>query len=232
MIPFRDNIPSRRYPLVTMAIILGNVAVFAYQFSLPSETLEGFLFLYGVVPAKLRLIGQYPVEVFTNLGTSTLATMFLHGSVFHLLGNMWYLWVFGDNVEDRIGSFRFLLFYLLCGLLASATHVLSNLDSQIPTIGASGAVAGVLGAYLVSYPFARILTLIPLFLFWPIVQLPAILVLGSWFLVQLLNGTASLSGATNMMSGVAWWAHIGGFVAGLFPIAVFAPHPTRRYYWG
>ena len=105
------------------------------------------------------------------------------------------------------------------------------MDSQIPTIGASGAVAGVLGAYLVSYPFARVLTLIPLFLFWPIVQLPAILVLGSWFLVQLLNGTASLSGAANMMGGVAWWAHIGGFVAGLFLVAIFAPRPARRYYW-
>ena len=102
MIPFRDNIPSRRYPLVTVAIILGNVAVFVYQLSLPSQTLEGFLFLYGVVPAKLRHIGQYPVQVFTDLGTSTLAAMFLHGGLFHLLGNMWYLWVFGDNVEDRI----------------------------------------------------------------------------------------------------------------------------------
>ena len=231
MIPFRDNIPSRRYPLVTVAIILGNVAVFTYQLSLPSETLEGFLFLHGVVPAKLRLIGQYPVEIFINLGTSTLAAMFLHGGVLHLLGNMWYLWVFGDNVEERMGSFRFLLFYLLCGILASVTHVLFNLDSQIPTIGASGAVAGVLGAYLVSYPFARVLTLIPLFLFWPIVQLPAILVLGSWFLVQLLNGTASLSGAASMMGGVAWWAHIGGFVAGLSLVAVFASRPARRYYW-
>ena len=231
MIPFRDNVPSRGYPIITVLIIVANITVFLYQFFLPSEALDRFLFEYGVVPAKLQLIGQHPVQVTTGLGVSVLASMFLHGGLFHLVGNMWYLWIFGDNTEDRMGSIRFFFFYFLCGILATWTHILFNLDSQIPTIGASGAVSGVLGAYLVSYPFARVLTLVPLFLLWPVVELPAILVLGSWFFIQLLNGTASLGETSQLMSGVAWWAHIGGFVSGTALIGMFARRPVRRYYW-
>ena len=157
--------------------------------------------------------------------------MFLHAGWFHLIGNMWFLWIFGDNVEDRLGHFRFLVFYLICGALASLAHILFNLNSVIPSVGASGAVAGVLGAYLVTYPFARVLTLIPLFFLWPVVELPAILVLGFWFLVQLLNGTAPVAVASETAGGVAWWAHIGGFLAGIVLLLILAKPPTRRYYW-
>ena len=238
MIPFRDNVPSRGYPIITILIIAANITVFMYQFLLPSEALNRFLFEYGVVPAKLQLIGQQPVQITTGFGLSILASMFLHGGLFHLIGNMWFLignmwflWIFGDNIEDRMGSIRFLFFYFLCGILATWTHILFNLDSQIPTIGASGAVSGVLGAYLVSYPFARVLTMVPLFLLWPVVELPAILVLGSWFLIQLLHGTASLGETSQLMSGIAWWAHIGGFISGTVLIGMFARRPVRRYYW-
>jgi membrane associated rhomboid family serine protease len=144
---------------------------------------------------------------------------------------MWYLWIFGDNVEDRMGHFRFLVFYLLCGLLAGGAHLLFNLESSIPSIGASGAVAGVLGAYLLSYPFARVATIIPLFLLWPIVELPAVLVLGVWFLVQLSSGFAALSVAAQAAGGIAWWAHIGGFLSGMLLIGIFARPVRRRYEW-
>ncbi len=231
MIPFRDNIPSRRYPFITVGLILANAAVFLYEVSLSPENLSALIDTSGVTPARLSLAGQGPVENVGVFFASSLSGMFLHGGWFHLIGNMWYLWIFGDNVEDRIGHLRFLIFYLLCGALASLTHILFNLDSSIPSVGASGAVAGVLGAYLISYPFARVLTLVPLFLTWPVVELPAVLVLGFWFLVQLLNGTASVVVATETVGGIAWWAHIGGFLSGVVLILMLAKAPERRYYW-
>ncbi|MFB3906570.1 MAG: rhomboid family intramembrane serine protease [Acidobacteriota bacterium] len=231
MIPFRDNIPSRRYPLITLLIIVVNVLVFFYQLSLPTRALEQFVSLYGVVPARLQLTGQYPVQVFSMTFTALFVSMFLHGGWLHLIGNMWYLWIFGDNVEDRMGHFRFLLFYLLCGIAASSAHIVFNLHSRVPSIGASGAIAGVLGAYVLSYPFARVLTLVPFLIVWPVVELPALLVLGSWFFVQLLNGSAAITTTTETAGGVAWWAHIGGFVAGMILLAVFAQKRPRRYTW-
>ncbi len=231
MIPFRDNIPSRRYPLVTLLIIIVNVLVFLYQVSLPRHALEQFVSLYGVVPARLQLTGQYPAQVLSLTLTALFVSMFLHGGWLHLIGNMWYLWIFGDNVEDRMGHFRFLLFYLLCGLAASSAHIFFNLNSRVPSIGASGAIAGVLGAYVLSYPFARVLTLVPFLIVWPVVELPALLVLGSWFLVQLLNGSAAIIGSSETGGGVAWWAHIGGFLAGMILLAVFAQKRPRRYTW-
>jgi len=231
MIPFRDNIPSRRYPLITLLIIIVNVLVFLYQLSLPAQALQQFVSLYGVVPAKLQLTGQYPVQVLGMTFAALFVSMFLHAGWFHLIGNMWYLWIFGDNVEDRMGHFRFLLFYLLCGVAASSAHVAFNLNSRVPSIGASGAIAGVLGAYLLSYPFARVLTLVPFLIIWPVVELPALLVLGSWFIVQLLNGSAAIAQTTETAGGVAWWAHIGGFVAGMILLAVFAQKRPRRYTW-
>lgn len=231
MIPFRDNVPSRRYPIITVSLIVTNIAVFVYQLSLPPEMMERFFFQYGVVPAKLHSIFQAPSVVLTGLGTSFFSSMFLHGGLIHLIGNMWYLWIFGDNVEDRMGPVRFCIFYLLCGVLAGLAHIIFNFNSPLPSIGASGAVAGVLGAYLVSFPFARVLTLVPFFFFFPIVELPAILVLGFWFFVQLFNGTAAMSAASSALGGVAWWAHIGGFLAGMVLVGSFAQRPVRRYYW-
>ncbi len=231
MIPFRDDVRARAFPLVTLGIILVNIALFFYEVSLPAPVLESFISQNGVVPARMGFFSQAPGAVLAFTGRTVLWSMFLHGGWFHLLGNMWYLWIFGDNVEDRMGHFRFLVFYLACGACASAAHIFLNLDSRIPSIGASGAIAGVLGAYLVSYPFARVMTIIPLFLFWPIVELPAIVVLGGWFLVQLLNGTASVGATAETVGGIAWWAHIGGFLAGVLLINVFAKPTPRRYQW-
>ncbi len=159
-------------------------------------------------------------EVISQSGIDLFTSMFLHGGWIHLLGNMWFLWIFGDNVEDLLGHLRFLFFYLCCGVAGSLCHIFFNTGSTIPSIGASGAIAGVLGAYLVSFPFARVLTLVPLFLFWPIIELPAIFVLGSWFLVQLLNGAASLDPRLGANYPVAWWAHIGGFLSGIILLGV------------
>lgn len=232
MIPFRDDVPAKQFPVITVLIILANLGAFLYQLTLPPPELERFIFQFGVVPAELLSVGQsltaHPVSVPLSIVTS----MFLHGGWLHLIGNMWYLWVFGDNVEDRMGHSRFLFFYLISGVVASSVHVFFNPDSLLPTIGASGAVAGVLGAYLLSYPFARILTIIPLFIFWPVVELPALLVLGFWFLLQLINGAVAAAVDTGEVGGVAWWAHIGGFVAGMILIGIFAKRPVQRYSWG
>src|SRR5690606_1426563 len=228
MIPFRDNVAARRYPVMTVSLIVLNVAVFLYEITLPPARLEALVLSYGTVPAYFApgaAEGQGLPVAFLPLFTS----MFLHGGWLHGMGNMWYLWIFGDNVEDRMGHFSFLVFYLLCGLAGGLAHVVFNLSSTIPSIGASGAVAGELGAYLISYPFARILTIVPLFFFWPIIELPAILVLGSWFLIQFLYGTMALGSTTaEAMGGVAWWAHIGGFLTGILLLRFFASSPSHR----
>ncbi|MCZ6484651.1 MAG: rhomboid family intramembrane serine protease [Acidobacteria bacterium] len=230
MIPFKDNVPSRLFPVITVVLILANVAAFLYEMSLPSAVLDDFFFSYGIVPYRLQVSGQSLIPLFAYMGSSLVTAMFLHGGFIHLLGNIWYLWIFGGSVEDRMGPFRFLLFYLLCGILAGGVQVLFNLNSRIPTIGASGAVAGVLGAYLISYPLARVSTLLPFLIVWPVVELPAMLLLGFWFFVQLLNGTASIGAASGMTGGVAWWAHIGGFLSGVILIWLFAREPARRDY--
>lgn len=228
MIPFKDSVPSRRFPLMTITLILTNVVVFIYELSLSREGFNNLIGTYGVIPSKLQLVGHNPPVVLTEITISILTSIVLHAGFVHLLGNIWFLWIFGDNVEDRMGPIRFLFFYLLCGILAGVTHIIFNIDSPVPTIGASGAVAGILGAYLISYPFARVLTLLPFFIIWPVVELPAILVLGFWFVVQLFNGTAAIGSTADVMGGVAWWAHIGGFVSGIFLIALFSNRPLQR----
>jgi membrane associated rhomboid family serine protease len=222
MIPFKDNIPSRRFPFMTMMIIIANIAALIYEMSLPWEGLDNLIGSYGVVPSKLQQVGHDPLGVLGKMAGSLVSSTLLHAGFVHLLGNMWYLWIFGNSIENRMGPVRFLLFYLSCGMTAGLTHIVFNLNSPIPTIGASGAVAGVLGAYLVSYPFARVLTLIPFFIIWPIVELPAILILGFWFVVQLFNGTAAVTSTSDIMGGIAWWAHIGGFISGILLLRVFA----------
>lgn len=224
MIPFRDDVKARRYPLVTILIILASLGVFLYELSLPSQDLGRLITHYGVVPDQ-------PSSLRLALPVTMLTAMFLHGGWFHLIGNMWFLWIFGDNIEDRMGHMRFLVFYLLCGLIASGAHILSDPQSTVPSVGASGAVAGVLGAYLLSYPFARIMTLIPLFLIWPIVELPAVVVLGSWFLLQLFNGASAVAATSETAAGIAWWAHVGGFLAGMVLIRGFARRPLHRHSW-
>ena len=201
MFPYRDANPSERFPIVTVVIIVVNVLAFLWELSLGAE-LERSLFRFGVVPQN----GFHPLSYFTSI--------FLHGGWFHLISNMWWLWIFGDNVEDRLGRFRYFLFYLACGLLAGITHTAFNLHSALPAVGASGAVAGVLGAYLVFFPHAKVQTLVPFFLYYEVVELPALFVLGFWFLAQFLSGSAAIA-VTSSSGGVAWWGHVGGFMAGI-----------------
>ncbi|MGA9191153.1 MAG: rhomboid family intramembrane serine protease [Anaerolineales bacterium] len=216
MIPLRDTVRSRATPWVNYTLIALNLAVFFYEASLTRGHFQAFLTSYGLVPARLSAGNPIP---YASLFTS----MFLHGSWFHVLSNMWVLFIFGDNVEDRMGSGRYLSFYLLAGVVAGLTQVAFAPSSQIPTVGASGAIAGVLGAYLILYPSGRVLTLILLiFLPW-LVEIPAYLFLGLWFLSQLSSGLLSLGHlGSGQFSGIAWWAHVGGFLFGLILVRVFA----------
>lgn len=255
MIPFRDNIPSRSTPVLTVILIAANVLVFLFEWSLNEPARERLFYRFGVVPVEFAIIGQgpkqveRPIERLTPSGPfvqvsrevrryeleGTLAgavmplvtSMFLHGSWMHLIGNMWFLWLFGDNVEDRLGRVRYLVLYLASGVAAGVSQVIVDWGAQVPMIGASGAVAGVLGAYMITYPHARVLAWVPFFFyFWPIVELPALVFLGVWFLMQFLHGTSALfQGPTG---GVAWWAHVGGFLVGIVLMRLLAPEPPGR----
>ena len=186
--------------------------------------------VYGVVPAKV-FAWPHSHASLAVLAIPFVTSMFLHGGWLHLIGNMWYLWIFGHGVEDRLGHFRYFLFYMICGLGAGIAQVAMSTDTRIPSIGASGAIAGVLGAYIISYPLARILTLVPIFFFIQIIEIPAFIVLGFWFLVQFLSGASSLQGATAASTGgdVAWWAHVGGFLLGMVLMTVMAQRPRQAY---
>lgn len=216
MIPIRDRNPSRRTPIFNVGLIVANVAVFLYSLSL-GPGLERLYYEFGMVPADVfrALNGQRYVDGVVPLFSS----MFLHAGWLHLGGNMLYLWIFGDNIEDVLGHGRFVMFYVLCGLAASALHLALAPGSTIPTVGASGAISGILGAYLVLFPKARVLTVIPVFFFLQVAELSAIIVLGFWFVIQFLNGLTTI-GASDA-GGVAWWAHVGGFAAGVILILPF-----------
>jgi membrane associated rhomboid family serine protease len=216
MIPLRDVIPSRTFPIFTITFIVLNSLAFLFEQSLSRPALEEFIRKYGVVPAHLE-------------GVAVLTSMFLHGGWLHFLSNMLYLWIFGDNVEDRLGHGRFVVFYLLCGAAAVVAHVFMNPGSTIPTIGASGAIAGVMGAYFVLYPNSRVLALVPLIIIWEIIEVPAILFLGLWFVMQFFHGVGSMTARAGVETGgVAFWAHIAGFVAGMGGVLVLRkPSRTR-----
>ncbi len=208
-IPLKDINPSRSYPLVNISLIIANVAVFLYQFTLPPYAFKTFILSNATVPARIPsfLAGHVGFEVaFLPLFTS----MFLHSGLAHIAGNMLFLWIFGDNVEDFLGHLPYLFFYLVCGIGAGLLHVLFNLNSTVPALGASGAISGVMGAYMLLYPRARVLTLVFIF---PL-PIPAIVFLGCWFLLQFLSGINVLGASA--AGGVAWWAHIGGFLLGMF----------------
>jgi membrane associated rhomboid family serine protease len=219
MIPLRDVIPSRTTPVITITLIALNVIVFIYELSL-GRRVEAFTLYYGLVPAAFSW-----VTVFTS--------MFLHGGFLHVAGNMLYLWIFGDNVEDRMGHGRFLAFYVLCGVAAALAQTISAPDSVIPMVGASGAVAGVMGAYFVLYPKSRIVTLVTLFFFWQVIEVPAIFFLGVWFLMQFLSGVGSIVSSVGSAAtgGIAFWAHVAGFVAGLSGVVVFRRPERQRVEW-
>jgi len=225
MIPLRDNNPRRTFPFVTYLLIALNILGFLWEVSLGSD-LEAAIVSFGFIPARFWIPGHWLSDLLTIV-----ASMFLHGSLMHIGSNMLYLGIFGDNVEDRLGHGRYLLFYLLCGFAATFAHAIFSASSRLPSIGASGAIAGVLGAYLVLYPHARVLTLIPLFFIF-VRELPAVVLLGVWFILQLFSGVGSLGVRDAQdMGGVAYFAHIGGFVAGMILIALFGGlrrTPRRR----
>ena len=212
MIPLRSTERVYSTAKVTVALIVINVLVFLYEAALPSYAMTQFVEQWGMVPDRLRL-----ASLFTS--------MFLHGSWTHILGNMLFLWVFGRNVEDLLGGGRFFIFYIVCGLAAAMTQIVTNLYSPVPTIGASGAIAGVMGAYLIKFPRARIVTLIPIFFFFTTAEIPAALVLLFWFGMQFLSGLGSLTETDYSGGGIAFFAHIGGFVAGMLLVRLF---PERR----
>ena len=219
MIPLRDIIPSRTTPYVTISLISLNVLVFLYELSI-GRAVDAFTLYFGLVPAAFSW-----VTVFTS--------MFLHGGLLHVAGNMLYLWIFGDNVEDRMGHGRFLVFYLLCGVAAALAQTITAPDSVVPMVGASGAIAGVMGAYFVLYPKSRIVTLIPLFFFFQVIEVPAILFLGIWFVMQFLSGVGSIvtTAGGGPAGGVAFWAHVAGFVAGISGVIVFRRPERQRVEW-
>lgn len=226
MFPIQDTIPRRHLPVMTWLIILANVVVFFHELALTHRGLDHFFFLYGMVPRRFTHYGWasqngLPSHDFWPFLTS----LFLHGGWFHIIVNMWSLWIFGDNIEDRMGPLRFLVFYLLCGLAAGFLHLVTNPNSAIPSLGASGAIAGVMGAYLVLYPFARIVTLIPILIFPLFVEIPAFFFLIFWFVMQFLSGAATFVNP-QAGGGIAFWAHVGGFVAGI----VLLPAFLRRDY--
>lgn len=224
MIPLWDDAPRQTTPFITWVLIAANAGIFLYQFSLGLESYgvqEAFISSYAVVPSRVSgaILGDAPLA---DGFTPVLTSMFLHAGWMHLIGNMWFLWIFGDNVEDELGHFVFLLFFLGCGIVAAIAQFLADPGSSVPIVGASGAIAGVMGAYLIRFPRARVTVLLPLIIIWTKVRLPAFLMLTYWLGIQILSGTGGASSG-----GVAWWAHIGGFVAG---VALILTRPRRRYW--
>ena len=219
MIPVRDVIPSQTVPIVTIGLIAINGLVFLHEFSLVAHSpaaLDAFIEVYGFIPSAFTI-------------PTIVSSMFLHGSWMHLFGNMLSLWIFGDNIEDRLGHGRYVFFYLLCGLIATLAHFFSDPSSQIPTVGASGAIAGVMGAYFVLYPHSRVLMWVPIFFLF---EVPAVFFLGFWFLTQLLSGVTSGLAASGQVGGVAFWAHVAGFAAGALLVKVFArPERSQLEWW-
>lgn len=216
MIPLRDTQPSYSTPIVTVSLIVLNVLAFFYQISLDEFSLNHFLLDHGVVPRQFSW-----VDVLTG--------MFLHGGWLHLVGNMWFLWIYGDNVEDILGPWKFTLFYLLCGTAATLLQVLFSWNSRLPIIGASGAIAGVMGAYLIKFPHSKVLTLIPIIVFFTTMEIPAWLILLYWFALQFFNGVGTVGQSHLGQGGVAWFAHIGGFLAGILLIRMLRPNERYRH---
>jgi membrane associated rhomboid family serine protease len=219
MLPLYDTVRSRRFPLITLALIAANVLAFLYELQLSPSVLERFIFTWGLVPAQLT-------SDFPGAWMTIFTAMFLHGGWFHLLSNMWFLYLFGDNVEARMGAGRYLIFYLLSGVAAVLLQTYILPGSSVPMIGASGAIAGVLGAYLISFPRSRIASLVPILFIFTIVEIPAAIFLVFWFISQVYSGLFAMQGASE--SGIAWWAHIGGFVFGVMMVSFFARRTTYR----
>lgn len=227
MIPLKDENPSDTIPIVNIFLIITNISVFIYQnYFVPGGAQPLFLQL-GFIPYELSHFVDINPKNLVPVPLTIFTAMFMHGGWLHLLSNMLYLWIFGDNIEDILGHVKYLIFYIFCGIAATLVHGFINIDSQIPTIGASGAIAGILGAYMFLFPRARIKTLLIIFFFVKIVYIPAIIMLGFWILIQAISGFAEYGLRTG--SGIAWFAHIGGFITGLALIAILKKRKGRRY---
>jgi len=226
MIPIRDTIPSKNFPFVTLLIIASNAAVFLWELSLPDVHLEKFISTWAMIPSRFF---HPDFSSWISIPKTTLipvfSSMFLHGGWLHFIGNMWTLHIFGDNVEDRLGHFRFLLFYIVSGVAAQFLHLILHAVSPIPTIGASGAIAGIMGAYFVLFPMAQVVVLVPIFIYPLFFEVPAVFYLFIWFATQLYSGVFSLG--VSGLGGVAFWAHIGGFIAGIVLLLVFLPRKKK-----
>jgi len=221
LLPLKDDNPTSSFPFVTIGLILANGLVFYHQITLDFAETQRFISQWGAIPYQItngEVLHDAPL---IPLPLTLFSSMFLHGGFLHLFGNMLYLWIFGNNIEDTLGHFRFFLFYLVCGLFAAAVQVFSDPNATVPMIGASGAIAGILGAYLLLFPGARILTLFFIIIFVKLIRIPAIIILGFWFIIQLL-------GAGNAATNVAFFAHIGGFISGLILVKLFQPGRSRR----
>jgi membrane associated rhomboid family serine protease len=228
MFPLRDDNPTTMTPFVTWILIAINVAVFLYQISLPPSAAQLFVYQFGAIPAVIFGAKSLPAQVAAIPPLMSIFTsMFLHGGWMHLVGNMWFLWIFGNNIEEAMGHARYLAFYLVCGILASASHIFFSPASAIPSIGASGAIAGVLGAYIMLYPRARVWTLIFLGFFIKMMYLPAGVILGFWILIQFINGSMMMG--RQDAGGVAFWAHIGGFIAGILLVGLLKKRDVRFF---
>ncbi len=226
LLPLKDDNPTSSFPFVTIGIILANGFIFYHQLTLDFAAQQRLVFQWGAIPYQILKGEIIHIPPVIPVPLTLFSSMFLHGGFFHLFGNMLYLWIFGNNIEDVLGHFRFFLFYLVCGLGAGTTQILSDPNSTVPMIGASGAIGGILGAYLLLFPGARIVTLIFIFIFIKIVRIPALIVLGFWFFIQLL----SVGGGA--ISNVAFFAHIGGFLVGLVLVKLFQPRSRgRRQRW-
>jgi len=224
MIPIRDTVPSKNYPIVNNTLIGVNIVAYLIQLS-QGQRMTEFVYTYGLVPAKFTIPQIAAHFTSGQIVFSLVSFMFLHGSFLHILGNMWSLYIFGDNVEDRLGSAYYLFFYLLSGLVSGMFHFFLNMHSTVPTIGASGAIAGVMGAYFILYPHSKILTLIPILIFPLFIEIPAFFFLGLWFVMQVFN--VAIGGGA--MSGIAWWAHIGGFIFGVAALKAMGVFPDTKF---
>ncbi|HWY69403.1 MAG TPA: rhomboid family intramembrane serine protease [Terriglobales bacterium] len=233
MIPIKDDTPTYSTPYINYLLIALNTLVFLFEvFALNPQTRNAFVFQFGVEPIRvLAGLGLANAHVPNPSALPLFTSMFLHASWLHLIGNMWVLWIFGDNIEDYLGHFGYIVFYLVSGLAASLLHIFLNADSTVPSVGASGAIAGVMGAYFLLFPSARVLTLVPLIIFFTFVWLPAWIVLGYWFVLQFLSGAATAiaySSSTRGGGGIAFWAHVGGFVAGVVMIKLLPKRMRQR----
>jgi membrane associated rhomboid family serine protease len=222
LLPLKDDNPTSSFPFVTIGIILANGLIFFHQITLDFAASQRFIYQWGAIPYQITHGEVLRVTPSIPLPLTIFSSIFLHGGFLHIFGNMLYLWIFGNNIEDSLGHFRFFLFYLVCGLFAGVAQIVSSPDSTVPMIGASGAIAGVLGAYLILFPGARILTLVFIIIFVKVIRIPALIVLGFWFFIQLLG----VGGGAD--TNVAFLAHIGGFIAGLILVKIFQPPASRR----